>query len=737
MREFNNAEHRWQSDEAGYSGMVVSWLGVLDNQSADSTSPVMNTQAKAASVTSMRFWNSREVQAMIGLYADLQRVSMHHLNLIQPDCADIAVASRISEEFCKLLRRSFIEGEILRDVPEYRHTMTQLMLHNLRLPLQFFFGDGEVLSLGWQPDTSGHAPSWAVSALRRFQKIVALVVKLVQEQWDGGLDPLFKCYDLVLWKNTSTHSKATLRDLFAQLSKALELSHCHEQFEVVLHFALSSMKGALATAERVDGNVPEAKQLALNKESWRNAALVAGVTHDVSLMKDHLVRFFVYDKNSTPNERDIAVIDMLMKRGDCSQQFLRDAVSIIRYGPKERSDFAVRQVVTTTTGEAKVQMIPTRDCLEIQALWVELRSKRHQCNHTTRKDQGQKKSDKGKKLHGRAALKRRQDRAFELIRTRPYENGMTSIFGGPLKKFRSTLEKAETEWSDKFKDIFAKYKRWRNVYHRKRVAQPIAKRYSDATKSVRLRKEKEVAKQQHRRLVKSHLRESVMTEMQLARVRLTSDCGLKEAEVPAPWTVAKQLISADVLCIKGLAGASNFKCGGCESETLPDVMIGAVLLGKRVCTPRYIRCVANGELSEVPIGALPISLKFEPLTKRRTVHICLQRSFEDAKPTMMMFLDHACSLQGSKWTICKASLGQYDAWIAKRKDHEAAAARAAKVVTLKLSVKGRGKDKGKNATASAENDAQFRLIDSMGALHQLIRDHVWVDKLRSTMGKYY
>ena len=82
-------------------------------------------------------------------------------------------------------------------------------------------------------------------------------------------------------------------------------------------------------------------------------------------------------------------------------------------------------------------------------------------------------------------------------------------------------------------------------------------------------------------------------------------------------------------------------------------------------------------------------------------------------------------------------MGQYDAWISKRKDHEAAAARGAKVVTLKLSVKGRGKVNGKTAKANAKNDAQFRLIDSMGALHQLIRDHVWVDKLRSTMGKYY
>ena len=146
----------------------------------------------------------------------------------------------------EVLDEAFTKAEIFSNKNEYSGALTQIVLRQLKLPLQFFFGDGvtEVLTFGWPIDI-GEAPAWAMRTLRRMQSIVALVKTLVNEQQSSGLQPLFRRFDLELWRRSRSSDRAVLKSLLAEFSEQLHLPCCEAEFTVVLHHALADYKTAL------------------------------------------------------------------------------------------------------------------------------------------------------------------------------------------------------------------------------------------------------------------------------------------------------------------------------------------------------------------------------------------------------------------------------------------------------------------------------------------------------------
>ena len=185
FEDMYHAPHRWSSEEQSYRLIVMAWLGILENMAADSVSQTMTRSERDAATTSLRLYNN-ERSFMIGLYGDLQATAYSHIEKIQGDESDSALNWRLNAEFSELLSLAYLDAELVRKKTEYPHTLTQLMLRQLKQGIQFFYGDGEVLALGWEGE-GAVVPEWAKSALRRFQKISSLLKQLLKIQMHNGL----------------------------------------------------------------------------------------------------------------------------------------------------------------------------------------------------------------------------------------------------------------------------------------------------------------------------------------------------------------------------------------------------------------------------------------------------------------------------------------------------------------------------------------------------------------------
>ena len=291
FEDYNNAPHRWESENTSYEGVTLGWFGLLHNASQDSQSKTMTKEERDAATATCRLMNS-EAGVMVAMYGDLQKFVWPTLLKLQYDETDISIHWRLADNLLALLDKAFTQAELLSDAPAYKATLTQIMIRQLRLPMHFVFGEGggENAIFGWK--TNGEAPSWAVEALRRFQKIVSLVKELAQRQQSSGLAPIYRCFDLELWRRASTAEAGDLlMSHFRDLSAALDYPHCPNQFRLVRRLALSQYKSAMKS-------VTPKQELLASKNSWVTAVLENERIADVSEIKKHVAALCNFQKNN-------------------------------------------------------------------------------------------------------------------------------------------------------------------------------------------------------------------------------------------------------------------------------------------------------------------------------------------------------------------------------------------------------------------------------------------------------
>ena len=605
LEDLNSAPHRWDSESEAFERIVTGFLGIVYNQSRDSVSNLMKKEEKQAAVESMRLW-CLESGLMCGLYAQLQKYGQLFLATIQDDNPNTSCFPRMAEEWIGELETAFTSAELFRDSEQYKGTMVRLMLEQLRVPIAFHFGEREeeVLAFGWAV-RDNVPPQWAMSALNRFQVIISLVKKLLQETFsDDTFDGFLKCFDLERWMRRSSHPQLT--ELFKQFVKYLELPQCEDELLLVMPVAL----GIYKTECKNNLAWTTMKKNEAQKNCWRQAALQSELRHDVTNFKRSLARFLTYSKNSCCNERDIRYLDELASRGKCTPQFLRDATIVLRFGPKTHAELVHRRI-EMVDGKESIIMEPTKLLQDVMAIHYELRGGRHRCNKKTRKDKG---ATHAKVDRGRSGIKRKHDEALAAIKTRTYESGMKSIFGPPLKHFRTSHEDACKRWNDDFKSAFRKYRDWKGK-HRKRVAVSAKDRFQTSAVVKTQLRTKQVVMQQHKRDMKLQLNMSLQSEMEEALVKLTDGCGVSVTELKAPWRPSLSLAQAQVVCVPSLDGASNLKHDLDAPLTSPVVC--ALLLGQRLCTSKYLVAVsslASKKCNLVEASSLSISLKFQRIT---------------------------------------------------------------------------------------------------------------------------
>ncbi len=353
-------------------------------------------------------------------------------------------------------------------------------------------------------------------------------------------------------------------------------------------------------------------------------ALEAEQRFEVDQIKDLLCDYLTYQKNTCPNERNIAVINGYVKNCKYSQQLLRDLTTVVRYGPSH--DELVTGTTVVRNGKEEVHLEATPRLQAVKKISIELRGRRHGANKKRRRDVG--KTGVALKADGPVAVKRLRHAAVELIRKRPYEPNMVSVFGGvPLKELRVRKETMAKEWSPRFAEVAGKYQMWKQK-NDGRVTQPVGTRFKKTAKQKQMARARTIARAQTATLMRSKVKESVTEEFVQAQVRILQECG--DVAVKAPWTKTMLIEQADVLRVKNLSKVCNFRIG---CGLLPNPVLLAILYGLRICTPKYLHTVSLNwtdiEDEEVSTRKLPISIKFEPISSYIAVNLFIEPSFTE------------------------------------------------------------------------------------------------------------
>ena len=405
-----------------------------------------------------------------------------------------------------------------------------------------------------------------------------------------------------------------------------------------------------------------------------------------------------------PNERDINAINSFKKRGKCSLQLLRDAVTVIRYGPKTKEELLTRFV----DGD-NVQLVPTATMKSIKRIYVELRGKRHKTNRKKRTDAG---STKAKAASGRLAVRRRHAEAMRGLMDRTQVHSK-SMFGTDLKPLRSTHDRAMQGWSTRFSDIKRRYSKWKQTHQEDPLKRKVLGRYSPTVKQTNATKAKKVAAEQLRRGLRCSLRDSIQAE---CTVRLVAGCGAEASAVKAPFHVTTTVSDADLICLATLIDASNFQCPTTATDEIPQAIVLAMLLGKRVVTPRYLSAVSRLHAKEELDGdlqTLPPSVKFQPMcTYTGQVNILVEPEFEKKNGQTVRFLNEACCLTDSAWKLFRDDeRAQWGEWKNAQTQREAEQRKKDKAQT-KVTTRFRSKQSQPKAKAGPNKVGQKKSLQS-------------------------
>ena len=136
FEDFNNAPHRWESDNTSYECVTLGWFGLLHNASRDSRSKTMSREERDAARDTCRLMNS-EAGVMVAMYGDLQKFAWPSLLKLQYDETDISIHWRLADDLLRLLDKASTQAELLSDDPAYKGTLTQIMIRQLKLPVHF------------------------------------------------------------------------------------------------------------------------------------------------------------------------------------------------------------------------------------------------------------------------------------------------------------------------------------------------------------------------------------------------------------------------------------------------------------------------------------------------------------------------------------------------------------------------------------------------------------------------
>ncbi len=210
-------------------------------------------------------------------------------------------------------------------------------------------------------------PSFVRRALKRYQEVVVLHIKLIQTFWHSEVpDKWLRAFDLENWRRAYQ-----IANKGKQATRLQELQEDTTKFfrHQGMRFGEAGFESFRDSAlERfIHGRIKEQNKtkdtLFYSCDCWRKTSVALDCANDPSKLSNakHWARVFNWQANSTANERDINKLKSMLPCGR-SKQSLVDMVSIVRYGPTHVSELVHRHL--HATGE--VELFPTKMTVSTQ-----------------------------------------------------------------------------------------------------------------------------------------------------------------------------------------------------------------------------------------------------------------------------------------------------------------------------------------------------------------------------------
>lgn len=385
-----------------------------------------------------------------------------------------------------------------------------------------------------------------------------------------------------------------------------------------------------------------------------------------------------------------------------------------------------------------VVFTPTPLMRQFNDQWVSLRGRRHNVNTKKRSDAGRRRDVvplDDQVAGSRVQIATEQHVALKSIHEKPRQSESV-ILRCSLDKLRADV--GAIELSNRARSIQKQFAQW--TQHRVDAAKKEHNiRFAlSVSQEAALRRRKDVTTQ-HRRDMRRQLKSSVQGDVQ---VFIGPKCGatLRREDVPAPFGTTRNIHNADLVVLPTLASASNFH----QTKGKPSLTVMmAVLSGKRVTTPAYIRAVATASRNDGPLTSkLPPSIKFTSMVTATELHLLLDGVWLSEHPSTVATLKLACGVTGSKVALYSFekrvafmnAKSKADIQLQVRTDGKLAKAHAA----AKKRAETLGKDFAKPLTVAVVQplDSSYQVLDSLDALVAVVRHHSKPDRDRSTHGKY-
>jgi hypothetical protein len=713
---FGDAPHRWGSAASKWSSLSLTYISFQYKCADDSVNMRLKLEQRSANADVVREGCDNEAASMIGLHADFMGLCNCQTEKLQFDVTDASILWRLMNDHCEKAIMMFIKEGILSSKQKNSHF--QLAIAQLKGESFTFANDkGEVAHLGYQPEPS-KIPGFAARALKRYKGIVSLHVKLIQAFWRSEVpEKWLRSFDLELWRRVYRNADAARR--------ARQLKGLHDDFDkFVAHQGLDSCQGRFASfrdaaMERylhghdATKSMKLKEQLMYSLDTWRRTSFAEANNGD-GLNAKVLSRVVIWQANSTGNERDINKLKAMAKSGK-SIESMQDTMALLRYGPKHVSELVHRRL--GSCGE--VELFPTEFSERTLEFWPSAHGRRHRVNSAPRKDCKDPDCTRPAKELGNAdtstqtkgSLHRRQRKTIKDMTMS--DTDATSVFGTQIGNSGTVDDAALNKRGN---EILNKYKGW--VRPRvQRSLLPAEQRFGESAQQKRARANKSTALATFRRQVKCDAKTSVAEDVTCF---LTPSCGIQACDVAAPFRVVVTQPTAALLVVKDLSITQALKSSRKIGKPLDNQVFTAILLGQRMATPTYVAKVGTwmnnrgvGNAGIAHAHELPPSMKFTSCCSSTIVHLLLDGIWLSDFQKMLQCVRKAVDLANSKWTLYL--FDQRPLWESRKKKHDDTPVE---------------KDKKK------QQRQEFHEIKDAISMHNLVRQHTVVCKLRSTYGKF-
>ncbi len=595
-----------------------------------------------------------EAVLMIGLSADLVNLAMKYdlMRLFDGKKVSCGPKRRKIREYIEHVTALYLNAGIYSK--NNSNTFTAIVINQLS-ETKVFFGRKTLRIVGWNRNTHDEVPASAARALRRIQAAVALQIELLEMSFaeETSLEAQLDCSDLAQWGALGSGdgpAAIQLRQKYMTLCDFKQWLPYREVFRSLQEEALVLYNAKKATVKEKD-------EVDFEYKCWTDAY------HNFKFQdphaKRHMQRFLSFviatSPTSCPNERVLGSANKIQKLtsngNGASQQYLVDATTWKKYGPKELTDLAIRTVEASrfkrgnNMGESGKSVRLRAKPILIRAArnYEVLHGRRFGLKRKIRKDKGEK---HGFKPGSRAWVRARQ--RLGIIRLTKAFDGRELVDEDKVTCFGNAIDRYQRDRAQMLTFLNAKQVQYLKTNKRVQSAKnkEESRRGTFALKNPYRRTAAEraaldVLGSKSAAAKRKKNREVARERVAISKLFVPDECR-RNVVVPADCRTCRSVQGCDAVLVDDFASLLERKTGENLLVRTEEWHLQIHLFGKQVVTQQHFE-----KAKSATSGGL---IKFKSVTTISRAFILTKR-FQRNLSSLARAIRASAAMAGSKWEL--------------------------------------------------------------------------------------